>query len=228
MTPISPASPQIDALFVDILPFNSGTELSPVSAAVPLGRTMPTPDIINSYEEGDLRLEQTIAWWENNNTEPYPEIAFGTQLPYLNKFFWPDFVNSQGEFNTNWIIFRYADALLSAAEAHWRNGNDAAAAQFLDRVRSRAGLPPVDLANYDGSVTGSPMGDAILHGRDIELIGEGHNWLDLMRFGSEVAMKVMQEHGAAFRARDPKTADVYVIQDFKLMYMVPPKRNHTG
>ncbi len=214
--------PQVDALFADAIPFNSGSEIAPVSALTPAGRLMPTPDVIDSFEEGDLRYEASIGWWTNNNTEPYPEIAYGNLIPYMNKFVWPDFVNSQGQFNSNFIIFRFADVLLSAAEAHWRNGNNGAAAGYLDRVRSRAGLPAVDLANFDGSVTGSAMGDAILHERDVELLSEGHNWLDLLRFGNDVALRVMQNHGTRFRARDPKTADVYVIQDFKLTYMIPP------
>jgi hypothetical protein len=94
---------------------------------------------------------------------------------------------------------------------------------YLTRVRARADLLPLDLANFSGDVTGSAMGDAILHERDIELLGEGHNWLDLLRFGPNVAMGVMVDHGVKFRSRDPKTADVYVIQDFKLRYMIPPR-----
>lgn len=215
--------PQVEALFVSILPFNSGTELSPVSSAVPQGHAMPTPDIIDSFEPGDLRFEQAIAWWEKEGNSDFPEIAYGDSIPYLNKFFWPDAINGDGEMNANWTIFRFADALLSAAEAHWRNGNDAGATTFLNRVRDRAGLPPVNLADYSGDVTGSPMGDAILHERNVELLGEGHSWLDLLRFGNDVAMRVMVEHGNKFRARDSKTADVYVIQDFKLRYMIPPR-----
>ncbi|MEZ4699067.1 MAG: RagB/SusD family nutrient uptake outer membrane protein [Rhodothermales bacterium] len=214
--------PQIDALLVDILPYTAGGVFA-IPTVVPLGRYMPTPDVINAYEPGDLRYADAIGWWEAAGNSAYPEIAFNDSIPYLNKFYWPAAINGQGQMNVNWISFRFADALLSAAEAYWRSSNDGQAMTYLNRVRDRAGLPPVNLGDFSGATTGSPMGDAILHERMIELLGEGHYWLDLMRFGSDVAERVMVAHGQAFRARDSKTLDVYNIRPDRFLYMVPPR-----
>ncbi len=214
--------PQIDALLVDILPFNAGGVFA-ITTVVPLGRYMPTPDVIDSFEPGDQRFTDAIAWFSRAGNSDYPEVAYGDSIPFLNKFYWPAFINTQGQLNANWISFRFADVLLSAAEAFWRQNNDGQAAAYLNRVRDRAGLGPVNLADFSGAVTGSPMGDAILHERSIELLGEGHYWLDLMRFGTDVTERVMQEHGNRFRARDSKTLDVYQIRSDRFMYMIPPR-----
>lgn len=209
------------ALIEDIVPFNSDTDLIPaIGTGNPAGRYLPTPDVIDSYEAGDLRQDASIAWYVKPGNGDFVELARGDSLPILNKFYFPEHISTQG-YNTNWIVFRFADVLLSAAEASWQLGQDGTAMGYLDRVRSRAGLPSVDLANYSGAITGSPLGDAILHERSIELLGEAHNWLDLLRFGDDVAMSVMEDHGEKFRARDSKTLDVYVIQSFKLLYPVP-------
>ena len=214
--------PDVGGLFAQILPWNDENALSP-SNVVTSGLYMPTPDVINTFEEGDERFEASIAWFEKAGNSQYPEIAFGDELPYLYKFYWPEYVDSDGQMNMNWVVFRFADVLLSAAEAEWRLGNETGATGYLDRVRDRAGLPPVNLGNYTGEWTGSPLGDAILLERSVELLGEGHYWLDLKRFGDDVALRVMRAHGEAFRARDPKTADVYNIEEYKLLYPIPPR-----
>lgn len=219
--PNIPGQPEINALFADILPWNDQNELSPPTVTT-RGVFMPTPDIIETYEAGDLRYEASIAWWEKEGNNQYFEIAFGDSLPYLFKYYFPEHINTNGQLDMNWIVFRFADVLLSAAEAHWRQGNDGQAIGYLDRVRARAGLPGVNLGDYSGQVTGSSLGDAILHERSIELLGEGHHWLDLLRFGRDVTMKVMIAHGEKFRARDPKVFDVYAIEDFKLLYPIAP------
>ena len=220
--PAIAGQPDIDNLFADILPWNDANALSP-SNVVTEGIYMPTPDVIESYEPGDQRRDASIAWFVKDENNQYPEIAFGDSLPYLYKFYWPEYVDSDGQMNMNWVIFRFADVLLSAAEAEWRLGNETSAISYLNRVRDRADLPPVNLANFSGEWTGSPLGDAILHERSVELLGEGHNWLDLKRFGDEVALRVMRAHGEKFRARDPKTSDVYNIEEYKLLYPIPPR-----
>lgn len=223
-------------VFNDILPINSGETLLPPEAPlfVPDGNIMPTPDIIESYESGDERFEGSIAWFIDPENSSFPEIAWpegnlatskvpGDSIPYLNKFYWPSQVTSNGDPLNNRIIFRFADVLLSAAEAHWRLNEPGLAEGYLNRVRARSELGPVDLSNFSGQWTGDPLGDAILHERSIELLAEGHMWFDLKRFGSDVAIAVMEAHGDKFKARDNKvTADMYVIDEYKLLYPVPP------
>lgn len=223
-------------VFNDILPINSGEALLPPERPVfvPDGNIMPTPDIIDTYETGDERFEASIAWFIDPENSSFPEVAWpegdlatstvpGDSIPYLHKYFWPGQVTSSGEPLNNRILFRFADVLLSAAEAHWRLGEPGPAETYLNRVRARADLGPVDLSNFTGEWTGDPLGDAILQERSIELLAEGHMWLDLKRFGSDVAIRVMEAHGERFKARDNKvTADMYLIEDYKLLYPIPP------
>lgn len=227
----------------DYLPFNSQGDLLPpgLSIGIPGGTYHPTPDAVRPcttpisyacYEEGDERFEASIAWYVKEGNSAYPEIAWpprtptsaaGDSLPYLYKFYWPNQVDASGNSMNDWVLFRFADVLLSAAEAHWRLGNTGQATAYLDRVRARAGLPPVDLADYSGEWTGSPLGDAILHERAMELLGEGHFYFDLKRFGTDVTLKVMKAHAEWFKERDPKIgANEFKIEEFRLLYPIPP------
>jgi starch-binding outer membrane protein, SusD/RagB family len=83
-----------------------------------------------------------------------------------------------GELNyaTNWVLMRYADILLMAAEANHKAGNDTKAQEYLNMVRDRAGLGDV-------TATGAALFDAIVLERRLELAFEGHRWADLLRWG---------------------------------------------
>lgn len=114
------------------------------------------------------------------------------------------------------IMYRYADILLLRAEAYNKLGNIAAAVAELKKVRDRAGLTntkakftdatgllvldgPVDqtrpASGYtaDGSNGSSNQLEMdILKERNIELLGEGKRWFDLMRTGK--AMSIMNDY----------------------------------
>src|SRR5690625_7995275 len=86
-----------------------------------------------------------ISYWVNEGNADYPEVTFfGDSLAMINKHSWLDHVNSQGQQAGNDILFRYADLLLSLAEAYWRVdpvGYEGEITALLNRIRSRAGLP---------------------------------------------------------------------------------------
>lgn len=86
-----------------------------------------------------------------------------------------------GEPALNWSNnvreIRFADVLLMAAECIVRGGGSVSTAQgYLNRVRSRVGLPNV-------TATGAALLDAIYNERRLELATEGHRFLDLVRTG---------------------------------------------
>ncbi len=85
-----------------------------------------------------------------------------------------------GELNygTDWQVLRYADVLLMAAEANFRNNNEAKAHQYLNLVRQRPGtnLPAI-------TPSGTALFDAIVRERFLELCFEGHRFVDLVRWG---------------------------------------------
>ncbi len=112
-----------------------------------------------------------------------------TYLPVTLKYF--DFGNEGmttcASGNDN-IIYRYADVLLMYAECLNEAGEVQSAAGYLNRVRTRAGLPETD------AVTREEMDIAIENERLLELCFEGHRWYDLVRRGR--ITEVMEKHFA--------------------------------
>jgi hypothetical protein len=78
----------------------------------------------------------------------------------------------------NWIVYRLADVLLMKAEALSQLQRFQEANLILLKVRERAGLSAINIAN---SV--SAYEDAILDERAHELAYEGKRWFDLLRMG---------------------------------------------
>jgi len=140
------------------------------------GNNIPTPDIIEAYEEGDLREEASIqyvtlseSFWRD-----------GT-YPIIKKYVEPHSLH--GNHGMNFPIYRYSEVLLLLAEALEEQGESAEAATYLNMVRTRAGL---------GAATGD-LGEAIFKERQVELAFENKRWFDLVRTGR--AIDVITAHG---------------------------------
>lgn len=151
---------------------------------------VPTQEFYDSYDENDLRRDVGIL-----NIELFAEqnadYNSGAGVSWVDGFEHTGFYNRkyiarQGDSNigdqnltnpNNYRAIRYADVLLMAAEAHNRGGgSDVTAQQYLNEVRSRAGLDPI-------TATGSALTDAIYQERRWELAGEGLHFFDLVRTG---------------------------------------------
>lgn len=101
-----------------------------------------------------------------------------------------------GDGDLNWDnnlrIYRYAETLLNAAELAVRVG-DAGAQNYLDQVRSRAGMPSIPATL-----------DNLLQERRLEFVGEGKRYFDLVRFGKAAEVlkakggKVLDKKGGSF------------------------------
>ncbi|TDE17228.1 RagB/SusD family nutrient uptake outer membrane protein [Dyadobacter psychrotolerans] len=85
--------------------------------------------------------------------------------------------NNTGTDN-NYIITRYADALLMYAEALMVLGKKDEALVYVNQVRTRAKVPAITAAQLNI--------DAILHERRMELAYEGHRYFDLVRTGKAI------------------------------------------
>ncbi|WP_373730212.1 RagB/SusD family nutrient uptake outer membrane protein, partial [Bacteroides heparinolyticus] len=91
------------------------------------------------------------------------------------------------------IVFRYAEVLLTLAEAENElNGPSAGVYDALDEVRARAGMPAVDKNKY---ATKEKLRELIRRERAVEFAGEGLRRADIVRWktsdGKMVAEKVM-------------------------------------
>ncbi len=98
----------------------------------------------------------------------------------------------------NWRIIRYADVLLMLAEAQNALGNTPDAISLVNQVRQRA-----QIADLAGSLSQDEAFDAIVAERIMELTGEGHRYLDLVRWN--LADDVMGQGSTIAGGRHPKS-----------------------
>ena len=137
-------------------------------------------DFYNSFESGDERLEPFMTEYVN---------AQGDTVDLLNDF--EDNIRSfkyvptaaaQGNFYGNdWPIVRYADILLSRAEALVHlNGLNQESINLINEVRNRAELGDVTLADF---ASDQELLDHILKERGWEFYYEGKRRADLIRHG---------------------------------------------
>jgi hypothetical protein len=111
----------------------------------------------------------------------------------------------------NYMITRYADALLMYAEALMVLGQKDAAAGYVNQVRAR-----VDMA----SVTAADMTiDRILHERRMELAFEGHRWFDLVRTGK--AISILSQKLMTASDYDLKIHRTEPIPEYQLILPIP-------
>lgn len=89
-------------------------------------------------------------------------------------------------YNNNWRIYRYSEALLNAAELLVLTGGSSADAKtYLNLVRKRAGLV-TEL---------EPTLDNIIEERHLEFVGEGKRYWDLIRTDKAATVLVPDEYG---------------------------------
>ncbi|ARS40363.1 hypothetical protein CA265_12130 [Sphingobacteriaceae bacterium GW460-11-11-14-LB5] len=148
--------------------------VSPFSEKPWYGGYVPLNSFVDGFEAGDKRKDLEIATgYMGKNFIPDPEngvsVWFGPKWWRLDA----------GERNSglNIIIFRYADVLLMEAEAANEAGDQATAFTAINKVRARAGLSALN------GLTQELLRAAIMKERGIELCGEGHRKLDLVRWG---------------------------------------------
>lgn len=145
-----------------------------------------TEDLFN-FMQGDPRLNATIL-----NVKVLKQQGKADYSPaYMdNGYFLNKYMPTKDEVTTlpgpaelnyrqNYIYLRLADTYLMEAEA--LNGSGARAQALLDAVRARVGLASVPVSIQ-----------AVKDERRRELVGEGHRWFDLVRWGdapSKLAFK---------------------------------------
>lgn len=97
------------------------------------------------------------------------------------------------ESGTDFVFFRYADALLMKAEAHFRKGETAQALAVINQIRTHRGA--AELQDIDEQ--------AILDERGFELYWEGWRRQDQIRFGVFTGTWDQKEQSDAYRVLFP-------------------------
>ncbi len=109
-------------------------------------------------------------------------------------------------FQVSWIIFRYAEILLNYAEASLEAGDEATARTYLNRIRTRVGLP-------NATESGDALRQKIRHERRIELCLEAHRYYDARRW--KIAADVFNKPVYGISIVKDKNSDRKFYQRFK-------------
>jgi starch-binding outer membrane protein, SusD/RagB family len=144
-----------------------------------VGMYIPTPDLWRSFETGDQRRDATILTRyttpEGNTYLVQPTFAKYVDIDYYLGKPNTSFMNT----NNNFLMYRFADALLIFAEAAnevsaVKTGDDAYKA--VNRIRNRAGLP-----NLAENLSQNEFRMAVWKERRSEFAGECKRRFDLIR-----------------------------------------------
>lgn len=147
-------------------------------------------DLVNEYETGDPRAAFNYKYASAAIVQDYFITKYRDASAAAG-------VNGYG--GNNWPLMRYADIILLLAEVNNDQGNTAAAIQYLDMVRARAGMPLYAVASTDPTYAAKfpTLKLAILHERRSELAFEHQRWFDLIRNFTTAELV------SYFQAKDP-------------------------
>ncbi len=137
------------------------------------------------YDNRDPRLRATLfipgmAW--GSADWYYGGAAASYSTLYVMKYFNPELNwSSSWDDGQDFYIIRYAEVLLSLAEAYIEKGTNLnEAISLIDQVRARAGMPSVE--SVENATTQSALRDVVRHERRVELAFEGLRLFDLYRW----------------------------------------------
>jgi hypothetical protein len=134
----------------------------------------------------------TVTWDSTQNAVN----AYGHFSPVPHKFMDKTPGSQDGAEEPNFILIRYADVLLSLAEAINENAGPTEEARGLvNQVRRRAGVPDIPTG-----LSKAQLKDAIFLERRYELAGEGHGHFDSQRHWAWARARIEQFSTSAARA----------------------------
>jgi len=153
---------------------------------------IPTNDLINLFKSqndnirlaasvftGTVAADGTVA----GDPIPPPYTNASPTVPFLYK--WKTNISQFGGGTDNTILLRLADIILLKAEASNQLGQTAAAIPLVNQIRARVKLPAITVTSQ------ADVALAILTERRMELAFEGFRWLDLLRYGKQYTITLM-------------------------------------
>ncbi|MFC2137921.1 RagB/SusD family nutrient uptake outer membrane protein [Bacteroidota bacterium] len=172
------------------------------------GFSTPTQDLFNEFDPGDFRRECSMIANGDIYLGEVTPIVVDAQCPsgYWQRKYAGKVVRNNTSGAENWRIVRYAEVLLTHAEAAYHISEFGEAFSALNEVHERAmnstgpkgsvlgvgsimdGIPftyPTEtstLAALDPALNGEALLNAIKHERRVELVSEGIRFYDLVRW----------------------------------------------
>ncbi|MCR6720081.1 MAG: RagB/SusD family nutrient uptake outer membrane protein [Chitinophagaceae bacterium] len=138
----------------------------------------------NPFANRDPRYYHTFLWHGVNlngiNVDMTgSEYNFAFTYLYFKKYI-AEFKDRIRTLHGNWNLFRYAEVLLTYAEAkNEASGPSADVYDAIDSIRVRAGMPVIDRVRYDDQES---LRQFIRNERRVELAGEGLRYFDIIRW----------------------------------------------
>ncbi|MEO9003547.1 MAG: RagB/SusD family nutrient uptake outer membrane protein [Ginsengibacter sp.] len=185
------------------------------------GWNVPTQEMVNSYENGDLRLPASVAVAEGTQVGEvfttvdvkspvnYVPAPGSTYYYFIKKYLHPPFT-VEWNTNDNWPVYRYSGALLLLAECLVDENKSSDALPYLNQVRRRAGLTDLSQA------TSENVANEMRH----ELAFENHRWTDLIRNGK--AVETLTAKGIRMKALYGWLLPAsFNVTENKLIYAIP-------
>jgi hypothetical protein len=157
---------------VSIIPYNKN--ISQYSDET--GGIYSTLDFIKSYDAADLRIKEKQFFYTKftNETDRTKEVDLGGYFIY--KHFDNVAQTSTANSDLNWPVIRYADVLLTYAEAaNEASGPSAKVLEAVNAIRTRAQLPAL------AGLAKDKLREAIWTERWHELCFENITWFDMVR-----------------------------------------------
>lgn len=163
---------------------------------------VPTLDLFLSFDPMDQRFKWMYLMigrneaWQDFQSNPPAQLNLRNAKPQIRKGYDPLGIQTRGGYSVP--MFRFAEALLIAAEAMNENQNPDQALPYVNRIRVRAGLPELN-----EGLSESEMRTAIMLERRHEFAHEGpYRLFDLRRTGTcqsvmEAYNKKWQEYNDA-------------------------------
>jgi tetratricopeptide (TPR) repeat protein len=169
-----------------------------------------TNDLIAAYraQSDTVRLNASIYFGlpEDSIAIPPPYTDHTLPVPYSYKWKQAAGYNSPDDE----ILIRLADIILLKAEALNSTGQTAQAIPLINQIRARVNLPATTASAQ------SDVATAILNERRLELALEGWRWTDLLRFGTQYTINLMNSQA------DPSGNPLnYNVTQNKLLFPVP-------
>lgn len=169
------------------------------------GFCTPSQDLVNAYEPGDKRKMGTIIFIDNSGNHLGTRLFDGFRVPssdsvenlrYNYKAYHSEnpqiesWLGNRDLKQKNIHILRYAEILLIKAECENALGNSVEAINYINLIRSRAGLIPIEFTNKEDFT------QKIWKERRLELAMEHDRFFDLVR--TEQAVIVFKNLGLDF------------------------------
>jgi tetratricopeptide (TPR) repeat protein len=166
-------------------PENSGTSVASVGGTS--GNNIPSLDMWNNYEQGDLRRDFSMALTYVNSQ------GATVNSRYVWKYRDTPYQNNDA--NNDFPSIRYADVLLMYSECLNENGKTAEACNYLNKIRRRGfGYQTNEVSPMDVNTSDKIQYRLLVeHERRVELAFECTRWFDLIRTGR--AVEVMTSKG---------------------------------